>query len=106
MALCAKRPRNWGKSEQQSALEAALKSNRVAYKVVDKVTTNNNQKQKTLWLAGSHKGVTLPFTESVADLVNVSRGQWEARHPFTGVVLAKGISLKDVIRATINNVWR
>lgn len=103
MASGSNRPRNWSKEDQQRALELVMKTKRVAYKVVEHRAADG-QRLRALWLAASHNGVTMPYAESTADLVNVSRGEWEARHPFTGVVLAKGVSMIDVIRATINNV--
>jgi len=47
----------------------------------------------------------LPFNASVADLVHTMRGRWEARHPFDGRVIARGVSERDVVRATIIAVW-
>ena len=99
MTLGTSRPRNWGKESQQIALDMLIKRRRVAYR------TQSAGDHLTLWLTPSHGGITLPYTESVADLVNVRRGRWEARHPFDGRLLATGISLRDVVRATIQEVW-
>lgn len=95
MALGTSRPRNWGKESQQIALEILMEHRNVAFKV----------KRGVLFLAPSRNGVTLPFVESVASLLNTRRGRWEARHPFDDRVLATGVSERDVVRATIQAVW-
>lgn len=104
MALGTNKARNWGKDAQLAALNLALHSRKVAYRTLP-MKSNDGMKRKALWLTPSAKGVTLPFTESAADLVNIDRGRWEARHPFDGRVMAKGVSERDVIRATIEKVW-
>jgi hypothetical protein len=43
---------------------------------------------------------------SVASLVNTRRGRWEARSIYDDHVIATGVSERDVIRATIEQVWR
>lgn len=105
MALGTNRTRNWGKDTQMAALSLLLHSRKVAYKTQE-VESRDGLPHKSLWLAPSAKGVTLPFIESAADLVNTVRGRWEARHPFDGRLLASGISERDVIRATIERVWQ
>lgn len=99
MALGTNRTRNWGREAQEIALALLLKHRRVAYQVKPRGTLLE------LWLTPSHNGLTLPFTETVASLVNVRRGLWHAESPFDGRVLAKGISQRDVVRATIQTVW-
>lgn len=76
-------------------LEMVMRDRQVAYRVRGNI----------LYLAGSNEEITLPFS-SVAMLENVSRGRWEAYHPFDGRLLATGISRRDVIRATIQKVWQ
>lgn len=106
MALGTNRTRNWGKEAQECALALLLKRARVAYDVRPVRTPQGNDKRLFLWLTPSHNGLTLPFYQgSCADLVNVRRGRWEARHPFDGRVVATGCSLCDVVRATIQAVW-
>lgn len=100
MTLGTPRPRNWGKETQAAALAIAMQRGKVAYQV------RTSKHGKTLWLAGSDKGVTLPFIESCANLINTRRGRWEARHPFDDRLLAAGCSERDVIRATIQAVWQ
>lgn len=96
MALGTSRPRNWGKESQQIALEILMKRRNVAFKVVKGV----------LFLTPSKNGISLPFIESVASMVNTRRGRWESRHPFDDRVLATGVSERDVIRKTIQAVWQ
>lgn len=104
MALGTNRTRNWGKEAQECALALLLKRARVAYKVASAGT--GARLREVLFLAPSHNGVTLPFIDAPAELFHVRRGRWEARHPFDGRVLATGISLRDVVRATIQVVWQ
>lgn len=104
MALGTNKTRNWGKDAQLAALNLALCSRKVAYRTLP-VKSHDGLIRKALWLTPSAKGVTLPFIESVADLVNIDRGRWEAHHPFDGRLLAIGVSERDVIRATIEKVW-
>lgn len=99
MALGNSKPRNWGKNDQEIALWSIMKRRKVAYKIVNK----NNV--ITLFLTPSNGDITLPFTDSVATLVNERRGLWIARHQFDDRILARGISQRDVIRATIEQVW-
>lgn len=96
MGVGMKRPRNWGKDEQLCALLCAMDRREVAWKI----------RKGRLFLAGARDGITLPFNESVADLVHTRRGRWEARHPFDGRVIARGVSERDVVRATIIAVWQ
>lgn len=100
MTLGTSRPRNWGKEAQEIALSLLLERQRVAYRVKPR------GRLLELWLAPSNKGVTLPFVNTVASLVQVRRGRWIAEHPFDGRVLATGISQRDVIRAAIQAVWQ
>lgn len=102
MGKGVKKPRNWGKDEQEIALYMALKRCQVAYKVT-KVRAGRNH---ALWLAPSKDDITLPFVESVAELVNVKRGRWVSTHPFDGRSLATGVSRRDVIRATIQAICK
>lgn len=95
MALGTNHTRNWGKDAQGAMLTVIMRDRQVAYRVRGNV----------LYLAGSNGEITLPFS-SVAMLENVQRGRWEAYHPFDGRLLAKGISRRDVIRATIQKVWQ
>ena len=95
MALGTSHTRNWGKDAQGAMLAVVMRDKQVAYRV----------RGNMLYLAGSNGEITLPFS-SVAMLENVSRGRWEAYHPFDGRLLAKGISQRDVIRATIQKVWQ
>ena len=95
MALGTSHTRNWGKDAQGAMLTVVMRDRQVAYRVRGNV----------LYLAGSNGEITLPFS-SVAMLENVQRGRWEAYHPFDGRLLAKGISRRDVIRATIQKVWQ
>lgn len=104
MALGTNRTRNWGKDTQIAALSLLLHSRKVAYKTQE-VKSYDGLTHKSLWLTPSANGITLPFIESVANLVNTARGRWEALHPFDGRLLAKGISERDVIRSTIEKVW-
>lgn len=92
--LGTSRPRNYGLEDQQIALAITLKQHSVAYDV----------RGGDLWLAGHRGEITLPF-EHVASLANVSRGRWEARSLWDGRVLAEGVSQRDVVRATIQEVW-
>lgn len=102
MTLGTSRPRSWGKEAQQIALDMALKRARVAYQTRPVERVLGESRRYVLWLAPSHNGITLPFSfGSCADLVNVRRGRWEARHPFDGRVLATGVSMRDVVRAVI-----
>ncbi len=101
MAFGNSRPRNWGKESQQAALELAMLRQSVAWRA----TPTRAARRLALWLTPSRDGVTLPFREVAADLFNVRRGRWEARHPFDGRLLAVGVSERDVIRATIQTVW-
>lgn len=104
MTLGTARARNWGKDAQLIALGMALKAARVAYQVRP-VKSVIGGKRLALWLTPSHNGVTLPFSfGSCADLVNIRRGRWEARHPFDGRVIATGVSVRDVVRAAIPKV--
>lgn len=102
MSLGLSRPRNWGVDAQSAALFLALKKKRVNYHVT---CVNGQSKRLKLWLASNHDGLQLPFTDSVAELVHVRRGRWEARHQFDNRLLAIGISRRDVIRATIEAAW-
>ena len=95
MALGTSHTRNWGKDAQGAMLTVVMRDRQVTYRVRGNV----------LYLAGSNGEITLPFS-SVAMLENVQRGRWEAYHPFDGRLLAKGISRRDVIRATIQKVWQ
>lgn len=106
MALGLSRPRNWGKEAQQSALEIALLRRHVAFRTTKLRPLADGTRRLLLWLTPSRNGLTLPFTESCAELENIGRGRWQARHPVDGRLLAKGISERDVIRATIDVVWR
>lgn len=108
MALGTNRTRNWGREAQMTALALTLRSKRVAYKVITRNLPHliRTGRQRTLWLAASANGVTLPFTESVATLVNKRRGHWVAESILTGELLAQGVSLKDVIRNTVEKVWQ
>lgn len=99
MTLGTSRPRNWGREAQECALSLMLSRRRVAYQVKPR------GRLLELWLTPSHGGVTLPFMETVASLVNVRRGLWRAEHPVDGRVLASGISKRDVIRAAIQIIW-
>lgn len=99
MALGMSRTRNWGKDAQASALIIAMERGKVAYQV------QNAKRKKTLWLAASANGVTLPFIECCANLVHARRLRWEARHPFDDRLLAVGCSERDVVRATIQSIW-
>lgn len=105
MTLGMSRPRNWGKDSQQAALEIALLRRHVAFRTSKLRPRADGTRRLALWLAPSRDGLTLPFAETCAELENVRRGLWEARHPFDGRLLAKGISERDVIRATIEAVW-
>ena len=105
MALGNGRPRNWGKDFQQIALTSILKKRNVAYQTRP-VRTSRKEKMLDLWLTPSRNGLTLPFyLGSCATLTNTRRGRWEATHPVDGRILATGISLRDVVRATIQEVW-
>lgn len=95
MALGSNYTRNWGKEAQEAALRLIMKRRAVAYEV----------RNGLLFLAPSRNGTTLPFNTSVASLVNVRRGQWEAQSLWDGRVIARGVSERDVIRATIATVW-
>lgn len=99
MGLGMSRARNWGKDAQASTLSIALQRGRVAYQV------RTTKRGKTLWLAPSANGLTLPFTDCCANLVHAGRQRWEARHPFDDRLLAVGCSERDVVRATIQSVW-
>lgn len=104
MTLGTSRPRNWGKDSQMVALALVLKCKRVAF---DLRTTRalDGRRRQALWLTPSHNGVTLPFVQSFADIVHVKRGVWTATHPWDGRVLARGVSERDVVRATIEAIW-
>lgn len=108
MALGTNKARNWGREAQQIALALVMASKHVAYRV----TTRNlphlvaTGRQHELWLTPSRGGLTLPFTETVATLVHVRRGLWRAESTRTGAVLGTGISITDVIRNTIEQVWQ
>ncbi|MDP2326074.1 MAG: hypothetical protein Q8N51_18890 [Gammaproteobacteria bacterium] len=87
-------------------LACLLAREHVAYQVRPITTPAGDKKRLSLWLAASRNGVTLPFYQgSCAELVNIRRGRWEAKHPFDGRTLATGCSLRDVVRATIQAVW-
>lgn len=109
MALGTNRTRNWGKDAQQVALFLVLDRNHVAYRVTPvKLPVGHQEKGKrlALWLTPSRNGVTLPYYQGTcAELVNVRRGRWHARHPFDGRVIAEGVSLRDVVRTAILAVW-
>lgn len=94
MTLGVSRPRNWGVDQQRIALNIALRRAGVAYQV----------KRSALWFTTATPGEinkpALPFIESYADLTHVRRGCWEARHPFSGRLLATGISVRDVVGKT------
>ncbi len=102
MSLGSSRPRNWGVDAQVAALALALQQKRVTYRVT---SVNGQCERLILWLAASHDGMSLPFTDSVVELVHVRRGRWEARHQYDNRLLATGISRRDVIRAAIEAVW-
>lgn len=104
MALGTRHVRNWGREAQQIALDLLLRREGVAYRL--QPLKRFARQRFALFLAPSRGGITLPFTESVADLVHVRRGRWEAWHPMDGRVLASGISVRDVVRATIKVVWQ
>jgi len=105
MTLGTNHPRNHGREAQQITLNMLLRNRKVAYKV-EPAGYCSGKARKTLWLTPCNwKGVILPFTNSVADLINIERGKWEARHPFDGRVLASGISETDVVRAAIEKIW-
>lgn len=108
MALGTNRTRNWGKEAQQTALALTLASKRVAYQLTVPRTRRapNAGVRKELWLAASAHGITLPFTHTVASLVNVRRGLWHAESIYDGRLLATGVSERDVIRTTIEKVWQ
>jgi hypothetical protein len=99
MALGNSRPRNWGKDFQMIALHDVLKRRRVAYQI------KKSGKLLELWLTPSHNGVTLPFVQSFARLVNVRRGFWRAESIEDGGILATGVSERDIVRATIQGIW-
>lgn len=99
MTLGLSRTRNWGKDAQASALAIALAHGRVAFQV------RAARGGKALYLSASANGITLPFNDRCAQLVQVRRRRWEARHPFDDRVLAVGCSVRDVVRATIQAVW-
>lgn len=106
MALGTSRTRNWGKETQEAALACLLERVHVAYQVRPVKQPAGTAKTLSLWLTPSRDGLTLPYCQGTcANLVNTRRGHWEAHHPFDGRVLAKGISLRDVVRATIQAVW-
>lgn len=105
MTLGTPRPRNWGKEAQQIALDMLLKQRKVTYALRDVKSPGGGLTHKSLWLAASANAITLPFTESCAELVNTRRGRWEARHPFDGRVLARGVSERDVVRSVIEAIW-
>lgn len=92
--------RNWGKEAQHGALMLALHQAGVAYQV----------KNNALWLTAALPGrepnqPALPFVNgSCADLVHVRRGRWEAHHVFTGQVLARGVSVRDLVARTVHVV--
>lgn len=94
MALGTNRARNYGKDDQVSTLAAVMRHFNVCYEI----------RKGRLFLAGVRGNTALPLHEACASLVNVSRGQWEARHLFDDRVLAKGISERDVIARTIGAV--
>jgi hypothetical protein len=94
MGIGIKNVRNWGKDDQLCALRMVLEEKQLAYKVI------NNK----LFITNSHNGLTLPFNTSIAELSNTRRGFWEAFSPFYGHRLATGVSLRDVIRATIQSI--
>lgn len=102
MSLGNSRPRNWGREAQLAGLAIAMKRGRVAYQI--RQEGRGACRRPVLYLAPSHAGITLPFTDSVADLVHVARGKWEALHRFDGRVLARGVSVADVVRATIESL--
>lgn len=62
MALGTSRTRNWGKDAQASALSIAMERGKVVYQI------RNSKLGKSLWLAASANGVTLPFTDVVRTL--------------------------------------
>lgn len=105
MALGMSRARNWGVDQQRIALSLAVARKGVAYRVTPCRTAHGELRRCVLWLTPSKGGITLPFVESTAVLCNIRHGRWEARAEFDGRVLAKGISERDVIRATIEAVW-
>jgi hypothetical protein len=104
MSLGSSRPRNWGREAQASALALTILRGRVAYQI--RQEGRGACRRPVLYLAPSHDGVTLPFTDSVADLVHVTRGRWEAHHRVDGRTLARGVSITDVVRATIEAIAR
>jgi hypothetical protein len=100
MTIGTKRARNWGKEAQEQALALLLQRRRLAYQVVTRGTATE------LRVAPSHRGVTLPFVDTVATLIHVRRGLWRAEHPFDGHVLASAVSQRDVIRMAIQATCR
>ena len=96
MSLGTNRTRNWGKEDQSVALAMALRRRSAAFQV----------RSAFLYFATSRDGVTLPFNQSCACLQNVKRGRWEAYHLWDGRLLATGISERDVIRSTLENLWK
>lgn len=104
MSRGSSRPRNWGREAQASALAIAMLRGRVAYQI--RQEGRGACRRPVLYLAPSHAGTTLPFTDSVADLVHVGRGRWEAPHRVDGRTLARGVSIADVVRATIGVITR
>ncbi len=103
MSLGSSRPRNWGREAQASALALVMKARNVVFEI--RTEGKGSWRHKVLYLAASKGGTTLPFT-SVATLANVKRGQRQARHHYDGRLLATGVSLRDVVRATIEAAWR
>lgn len=103
MALGLARVRNWGREAQEGALALVLARSRLAYRV--RPAGRGRARRERLFLAASFNGVTLPFTEAVADLGHKGRGRWEAQSLWDARVLATGVSRRDVIRATIQTVW-
>lgn len=96
MALGTTRTLNWGKEDQQSALNMAMRRNRIAFQI----------RKGFLFLAASNGKITLPFNTSCAQLIHVQRRRWESLSPWNGQLIASGISERDVVRATIEKVCK
>lgn len=94
MGIGMPRVRNWGKEAQEAQLRIAMERGRVTYKV----------RGDRLLLAPHANGITLPFQE-VARLQHVGRGRWHALSLWDDRKLARGVSVCDVVRATIQEVW-
>lgn len=100
MALGTSRPRNWGKEAQQTALSLLLDRAGLVYR------TTKTRRGLALWLARTNGKITLPFLGTCAELQNVERNKWVSTDPINGEEIAKGVSERDVIRATIQTMYR